>query len=203
MTGTKALGNSVLGINFASDVSDIVIGNLISGHITYGIRLLGSSQSVIQNNLIGTDISGTIALGNANAGIEIESTSTGNTITGNLISGNGMGIRIGQLWDPGSTLNTVQNNLIGTDKNGNRAIPNSRYGIQINDSLNTIGGTAPGQANVISGNLQGGVLVYGNNSIGNLVSGNLIGTDATGLYPLPNDGKWYTNWAQRWNWGGI
>ena len=188
VTGTKALGNSVLGINL-SDVSDMVIGNLISGHITYGIRLLGSSQTVIQNNIIGTDISGTIALGNANAGIEIESTSPGNTIIGNLISGNGMGIRIGQLWDPGSTLNTVQNNLIGTDKNGNRAIPNTRYGIQINDSLNTIGGTEPGQANVISGNLQGGVLVYGNNSIGNIVSGNLIGTDSTGLYPLPNMGN--------------
>ena len=92
---------------------------------------------------------------NANAGIELDDNDfgLGNCIMGNLISGNGTGIHIGQLVLPGSILNTVQGNFIGTDVSGTKALPNERFGIILNDSQNTIGGPEAGQANVISGNM--------------------------------------------------
>ena len=46
----------------------------------------------------------------------------------------------------------------------------------------TLGGTAPGDGNVISGN-NNGIRIFGNN---NQIEGNLIGTDYTGTEPLGN-----------------
>src|SRR5262249_9018329 len=46
-------------------------------------------------------------------------------------------------------------------------------------TANTVGGSAPGAANVISGNGTG-VDLTGSGTSGNLVAGNFIGTDATG-----------------------
>jgi titin len=55
-------------------------------------------------------------------------------------------------------------------------------GVSIGGGLNTIGGTAPGARNVISGNRVG--VLPGLN--GNLVQGNFIGTDVTGTAALGN-----------------
>ena len=66
-------------------------GNLISGNSDGGILLGGGS--LVVGNTIGTDITGTIAIGNGLAGVEIYESSD-NTIGGttaaarNLISGN-------------------------------------------------------------------------------------------------------------------
>ena len=59
-----------------------------------------------------------------------------------------------------------------------------------------VGGSAPGEGNVVSGNGHGtfpfgtvigsGVLLQGPDSTGNVVQGNLIGTDATGTVALGN-----------------
>jgi hypothetical protein len=46
-----------------------------------------------------------------------------------------------------------------------------------------VGGTEPGAANLISGNVFAGITLYGNN---NLVQGNSIGTDVSGTQPLGN-----------------
>ena len=135
---------------------------------------------------------GRFLLANANAGIELDDNDfgLGNCIIGNLISGNGTGIHIGQLVLPGSILNTVQGNFIGTDVSGTKALPNERFGIILNDSQNTIGGPEAGQANVISGNNGGGILLFGMvNTTANIVANNLIGTDFTGMQPLPNKGE--------------
>ena len=57
-----------------------------------------------------------------------------------------------------SSNNVIQGNRIGTDKSGSIAIGNSRRGIMLNGaSSNTIGGSGPGQANVISGNTGDGI----------------------------------------------
>jgi parallel beta-helix repeat protein len=50
---------------------------------------------------------------------------------------------------------------------------------------NTIGGTATGAGNVISGNGGNGIAL-GHSANDNVVRGNLIGTDATGTNPLGN-----------------
>jgi len=54
---------------------------------------------------------------------------------------------------------------------------------------NTIGGTTPGERNVVSGNPGVGIEIR---SVGNIVIGNYIGTDATGTVAMPNDleGVW-------------
>ena len=53
-------------------------------------------------------------------------------------------------------------------------------------SDNTIGGTVPGSGNVISANLGFGVYISDVGTDGNLVAGDDIGTDASGMLPLGN-----------------
>ena len=60
--------------------------------------------------------------------------------------------------------------------------------IQSPSESNTIGGTANGTANVISGNMGDGVEVANSVTAGNVIAGNFIGTDITGSYALENGG---------------
>ncbi|WP_406699610.1 Calx-beta domain-containing protein [Singulisphaera sp. Ch08] len=167
-------------------------GNLISGNRLTGLRILGSgaADNVIQGNEIGTDRTGTRAIGNAFDGI-FNSGAPGNTIggtaanAGNLISGNG-GVGI-QLHSRGANANQVQGNLIGTDATGTHPIGNAHGGVFLNNARgNTIGGTSQGARNVISGNPLVGVQLAGRTATGNVVQGNLIGTDIQGVPRLGN-----------------
>jgi hypothetical protein len=106
----------------------------------------------------------------------------------NVVSGNGL---VGILVTADGTL--VAGNYIGTDATGTQAVPNPA-GIQVGGSHATtlIGGTAPGAANLISGNHLGlglGVSPDGLNAgiaEGVTVQGNLIGTAANGADALGN-----------------
>src|SRR5262249_59547351 len=51
---------------------------------------------------------------------------------------------------------------------------------------NTVGGTAPGARNVISGNDNHGVWINGSGATGNQVLGNYIGTNAAGTAAIGN-----------------
>ena len=78
-------------------------------------------------------------------------------------------------------------NFIGTDATGSADLGNGRYGVNVSGAAgNTIGGTAGGARNVISGNDAEGVRIQGVGATGNLVAGNSIGTDATGTADLGN-----------------
>ncbi len=203
INGQIALGNSTAGIIFNGETGSLIGGttsqsNLISGHAIYGVNLsgnflfnsfvgvTGSTFCAVQENKIGTNIQGNTGLGNSNAGVEVESFSTNNTIINNLISGNGAGIHLGQASMPGNNFNMVQGNSIGTDFSGTNIIANTRFGIEVNDSENTVGGAVLGQGNAISGNVQGGILIYATSDT--TVNGNLIGTDKTGTKKLGNNG---------------
>ena len=80
----------------------------------------------------------------------------------------------------------LEGNFIGTDAFGASAIPNAANGILLDRaSGNTIGGSAIGARNVISGNGRNGIeLISG--SAGNTVQGNYIGVDVTGSTALGN-----------------
>src|SRR5262249_24714789 len=56
---------------------------------------------------------------------------------------------------------------------------------------NTVGGTAAGAGNLISGNGSSGVTVSDSGTTGNVVQGNDVGTDANGHGFIPGTVHWY------------
>lgn len=78
----------------------------------------------------------------------------------------------------------VQGNFVGTDNTGTAALANAGDGVNVSFANGaTIGGTAKGARNVISGNSGAGIALTGSD---NLVQNNLIGTDVTGTVPIGN-----------------
>jgi hypothetical protein len=170
------------------------IGNLISGNLRAGVDIsgAGTTGNHVQGNLIGTDISGTLNLANFD-GVVIGDQATDNQVggtelgAGNTISGQHItGITI---TGAGTNQNMVQGNRIGTSANGDAVLSNGS-GVLIEDgaSLNTIGGTAVGAGNLISGNIFDGVDIRGTGTSSNALQGNTIGPDSSGLNPLYNGG---------------
>ncbi len=92
------------------------------------------------------------------------------------------------IFDAGTTGNVIQGNYVGTDVNGTAPLPNGGVGVWIGfgASNNVIGGAAVGEGNLISGNHVHGISINHNETVGTIVQGNLVGTDATGTTPLPN-----------------
>jgi parallel beta-helix repeat protein len=196
VTGTNPLANGGDGISISTSGNTVggaqqAARNIISGNGRNGVEITNNANSV-QGNSIGTDITGANPLANGGDGISISGNS--NTVGGaqqgarNIISGNSAnGVEI-----TGNN-NSVQGNSIGTTATGN-----SSSGVYINGGTgNTIGGLAAvagqGVGNVISGNGFRGVRpnIAGVNiksASGNVVQGNLIGTDPTGTNPLGNAG---------------
>jgi titin len=191
ITGTQPLGNGQdhvggIGVSIFNGSGNLIggtgagAGNLISGNTADGVSI-GGSNNVVQGNLIGTDVTGTSAVAN---GTGISLGGSGNMVggtaagAGNLISGNGDGV------DVSGSNNLVQGNRIGTDITGTQALGNVRIGVFVaSGNTNTIGGTAAGAGNLISGNRDEGIRL---DTSGNLVQGNLIGTDITGTQALGN-----------------
>ena len=174
----ESAGNLIGGM--AAESRNIISGNSASGIIIFGEQ---AGNNRILGNYIGLTASGSEVLGNQWMGINIGSDE--NTIggsragEGNIISGNGNdGIRIS------GNRNTVKGNYIGTDATGSVAIGNNWDGIMLYGAHNIIGGTDPGDRNLISGNKTRGILF--NDGDDNRVLGNYIGTDITGQSSLGN-----------------
>jgi titin len=150
----------------------------------------GSTGNQVVGNFIGTNASGTAALGNDFWGVVI-SDAPGNIVggltpgSGNVISANGShGI---QLSGASATGNQIVGNRIGTDLSGTILLGNALAGIFLSDAPNnTIGGTGSSAGNVISGNGQYGILIQGTASTGNGILGNRIGTTSDGTSALAN-----------------
>ena len=162
-------------------------GNRISGNAKFGIQIYGrdATDSVITGNLIGTDITGTVADGNGDSGIFLVAamgTRIGGSTPGerNIVSGNkGAGI------DVGATRTLVIGNYVGTDETGTIALANGG-GIRVTGPENQIGGSSPQDRNVLSGNWQHGIGFISAYAFGNIVEGNYIGVDASGSRLLTN-----------------
>jgi hypothetical protein len=187
--GTGKLGNGAAGVTFQS--SGNVIGggapgqgNVISGNSTSGVWARVSSGTTVAGNRIGTDAAGIAALGNGQDGVLFTDAGAGNVIggaspgAGNVISGNGRnGIAL-----ESTAANLIAGNLVGTNAAGTAAVPNVGFGIS-SSGFATIGGTAAA-GNVVSGNSAGGMHLRD----GFLAQGNRVGTDVTGVSPVPNGG---------------
>jgi hypothetical protein len=200
-TAKSPLGNLLSGVQIEGGASGNVVGgalhrdgNIISANGD-GVSVEGSgtSNNAISANNIGTDETGTIALGNLSHGVLLGGGATQNTIGGrgagqrNVISGNlSVGVEIS---GTGTSNNSVLGNYIGTDAPGLHSLTNS-IGLALTGgaNLNFIGGNVAGAGNVISGNDIGIIISGGVTVTSNVVQGNRIGTDAAGTGPLPNDG---------------
>jgi len=186
--GSQALPNGSDGIEINAASGTEVRGYIVSGNSANGILIIsGATGSSVHDNLVGTDITGNTALGNGLNGI-IVSDANGNTIgPANVVAANGTnGIRVRS----GASGNVVIGNFIGTDIFGTSALGNTLEGVQINDGAlgNKIGGSAPGERNVICANKSNGVLIVDPTTVNNVVKGNLIGITAAGL-ALPNSNR--------------
>jgi hypothetical protein len=194
VTGTVAMGNSNFGISTFGSTNDLIGGtvagarNIISANGGRGVSF-GGQGSKLQGNFIGTDVTGTVAMGNADVGVEagggalIGGTEQG---AGNVISCNRAYGNVYLGFDA-----TVQGNFIGIDATGTKALSNPSNGITIYGSNNLIGGTVAGARNVISGNKVGVQIggVVSDTLKNNVVQGNYIGTNADGNAPLPNEAR--------------
>jgi len=212
VTGTQALPNCTAAANGTQVAAAVDVNcryarignygasgltNVISGNLASGISARGTGV-VVAGNYVGTTASGNAPLPNTGAGISVQA--GGVTIgvvgfNGNLISGNtGAGIVLAF----GSDGATVIGNLIGTDITGKSPLPNGGDGILVRGSShNIIGGSYAGAGNVISGNAGAGISLPttpGTPGVTafppqfNIIQGNFIGTDITGVAALPNGG---------------
>ncbi len=161
VTGEVAIGNGLGAAGIfsaesasATSISMTISNNLVSGNYD-GIALyqtVGSQSSyMISDNLIGTDASGTVAIGNKGFGLDLTSVENA-TVLDNVISANQTGVRTQTNTPSGELQHDVfQGNLIGTDKTGQVAMGNTVEGIDIESGTGmTIGGTGPEQGNVIA-----------------------------------------------------
>jgi len=184
--GDSALANSE-GIYIALGGADnnliggaiVGAGNLVSGNGFAGIEV-DTLNNQVQGNIVGTDASGTVPLGNGTWGIV--AAGTGNTIggsaagAGNLVSGNGL---TGIVIPYGTSGNAIAGNRVGTDVTGTKIVcGHSTAGIEISGGGNMIGGNQAGSANVVAFNKGDGVRVDG--QTGNAVLHNSIFSNGGG-----------------------
>jgi parallel beta-helix repeat protein len=181
--GNVASGNGLSGVEVTDGArANLITDNVISGNGARGVDINSSSdQNMVASNLIGTDSTGTHALGNTWSGVYVGSGSSGNVIGGttpgsaNTLSGNGArGVRL----DTGADYNVVEGNYIGTNCSGTAALGNDLSGVSIDNGSagNVIGGTVSGAGNVISGNGLSGVSLCAAGP-GNLIEGDTINSN--------------------------
>ncbi|MCK6561980.1 right-handed parallel beta-helix repeat-containing protein [candidate division KSB1 bacterium] len=167
--GVTAHANRMWGVCAANFASGILIGgpapaerNVISGNDGSGIWLANYLQhATIQNNYIGTDAGGLIAVRNG-SGIIVTDQCHDILIQGSVISGNlykGIGLRL--VHDI-----RIEGNIIGPDAQQDALAGNEQQGIaadalQLGELISQliIGGTASRQANLIAWNPQGGIII--------------------------------------------
>ncbi len=204
--GTNAAGTAILGnasdgieLNFApmTTIGGTSPGlrNIISGNANGMDLFQDSDNSVIQGNYIGTDVTGTKALGNDGKSVVqgdaialrgISNVLIGGTApgAGNLLSGN---LHDGvDSFVIGSDNITIQGNIVGLDVTGTKPLGNGNDGLYVSGPSNVlIGGIQPGARNLISSNGGDGIDTF-SDTINYTIQGNLIGTDITGTKAMGN-----------------
>jgi len=202
-SGTIDKGNGLHGVAIIDSSHNVIGGvnpgdqNVLSGNDDSGVAILNapSTDNLVIGNLIGTDVTGLVALGNSEDGVAISATfesdtyASDNIIGGpgpgeaNVISGNGFwGVEIFF-----SDRNQVLGNIIGLNKLGLAPLPNEIDGVLIFAGAdNRIGGGVADAGNVISGNSRDGIAVVGGLSTGTIIEANYIGTNIAGNAAIGN-----------------
>lgn len=169
-------------------------GNVVRGLALYdlagAIRILEPTAmfNIVAGNFVGTNPAGTFtasAFDVLSIGVTVNLNASFNRIGGpaladrNVVSGNA-GRGVGFFWD--TSFNVVENNVIGLSPTGS-PLGNLGHGVDLNYRThhNRIGSDTAGLGNIISANGGEGVEVsHGEETVQNLVAGNLIGTTLDG-----------------------
>jgi hypothetical protein len=194
-TGTLDRGNTNNGVRIENASNNTIGGataverNIISGSdLDNGVLITGANASfnTVQGNTIGLDVTGTVDLGNADAGVHIDGGSS-NTIgglgpaAGNVISGNS---RQGVLITGATALsNVVSYCLIGTAADGLADRGNTLEGIGIQAGA---GNTRIGPGNTIAfngtpANFKAGVIIAGGTGHDVFVDNSIHSNDFVGI----------------------
>ena len=211
-------GGSALGLDITASGTQVK-ALAIDGFNAGGVLIDNASNVVLDhdyvgidpaNNATGTDANGNIIYeGNGVYGVTIQSenggTATGNVLSSDIVSANSYNGII--LSGTGTTKNVVSGTIIGSDNTGaavvddpGNALGNGQHGgggsgVVINGgaSYNTIGGTTAAARDVILGNKSYGVYITDGNTVHNVIEGDVIGTDITGLHAVDSVGRSYGN----------
>lgn len=187
--GQNALGNAENGLRLYGYQTKVK-GNIISDNdvgilVQRGAEDPEETNNQIEENLIGTDLTGNLSFGNRDGGIILTNNTSQNIIGNrNVISGNGRnGIHIFSQ----SHNNTVFNNIIGLTQDGSAGNGNTDYGVFVEGYGNTV------NQNVISGNGTGVRISRTPSSLGETAAannefwGNKIGTNFDGTAAIGNN----------------
>lgn len=166
--------------------------NVFSG---VSVRGFAADGNLLQGNYVGTDRSGSVALGGSCISITQRGTLSAGGISpapgqppGNVIAGcDADGIFVSGGDASGKSSVSVSGNLIGLAAGGAVALPNGGDGIRVAIGNLHVGGFESGSRNVISGNSGDGIdaRTYGSCEI----RSSLIGLDVTGSMTIPNGGN--------------
>lgn len=192
-----SVGNEFSGIQVGGDGA--IIGgptifdrNIISGNGTDGIFVTGAvtKKNFIENNYIGTDETGIVAIPNGGCGVNIANAADSTRVFNNVIAANakhgiqvsGLQIGINTYWAEG---NLIYANKIGLGANGTTKMGNGGHGIHAFTSrLNQYGKADSG--NVIVDNDSSGVVLRSSRQ--NFIFSNYIGTLPTSVVGYQNAG---------------
>jgi CSLREA domain-containing protein len=196
-TGATLAASSIYGVQVDNARAEIR-NNVIAGG-SFGVSLVATTgTTVVADNLIGTDATGTVAFANT-IGIEVQGGQTqllGNTIAGSTSEGI-------HLTGPQCVGTIIRGNHIGVNVAGLTIANANGIWIEDNATASIIGGTQASERNVIGGNTLGIViassqelLVLATQTRDHVVVGNYIGVLPDGA-PRPNDvGIWIANAAK-------
>ncbi|MEY2547821.1 MAG: large repetitive protein [Verrucomicrobiota bacterium] len=190
------------------DSRNLLSANKLADIVVTGF---GSKNNVIQGNIMGLKASGTLVLRADNyfgssTNVWLERGASENLIGGTTpearnvmggfaLFGNHVGVSTSPVDGPQASRTVIKGNFLGLDVTGTMRTDTlsapGGIGIILRDNANVVGGPEPGARNIISGNPAGGIIVSQNFNTGglaskNIIQGNFIGTDVSGLRAVPN-----------------
>ncbi len=173
------LSGDYIGLDTANNASgqDTYLNQIYEGNGVYGVTIQSENGGSATGNLLTNDI----VSANDYNGIILSGLNTSkNVVSGTSIGSDNTGADV--VDDPG--------NLLG---NGQRGGGGS--GVVINEGANhnTIGGTTTAARDVILGNKSYGVYITDSGTNNNVIEGDVIGTDITGMHAADGTGRSYAN----------
>jgi len=195
LDGTNAGTTSCIVITGGkSQIKGLVINRFL--WIAIEIQNAKARNAIIVGNYIGTDATGMVRRGNGYGGVWVRFGANGARIGGttaaerNIISGTTTSVNLATgtgIYVEKTDSVQILGNYIGVNRDATATIPNASIGVCIRESRAVVvGGTGPGEGNVIGGSGGEGIVFRMPTATQCIVSGNFIGTNASGTVNLGN-----------------